>query len=82
MNLILQNKLTLAAYNKNMQAFYNKWTSDASLEYINTTMRSIRKVQNDCSLLKICYDDKEKLEMLNEINSYIEDIEKNYQKAS
>ena len=27
-------------------------------------------------------DDKEKLEMLNEINSYIEDIEKNYQKAS
>ena len=32
-------------------------TSDSSIEYINTTMRSIRKVQNDCSLLKICMDD-------------------------
>ena len=29
----------------------------SSIEYINTTMRSIRKVQNDCSLLKICMDD-------------------------
>ena len=38
-------------------AFYNRWTSDSSIEYINTTMRSIRKVQNDCSLLKICMDD-------------------------
>ena len=35
-------------------SFYNRWTSESSLEYINTTMRSIRKVQNDCSLLKIC----------------------------
>ena len=39
------------------QAFYARWTSDSSIEYINTTMRSIRKVQNDCSLLKICMDD-------------------------
>jgi len=37
--------------------FYNRWTSDSSIEYINTTMRSIRKVQNDCSLLKFCMDD-------------------------
>ena len=33
-------------------AFYNRWISD--LEYINTTMRSIRKIQNDCSLLNFC----------------------------
>ena len=39
------------------KAFYARWTSDSSIEYINTTMRSIRKVQNDCSLLKICMDD-------------------------
>jgi exoribonuclease R len=39
------------------QVFYAKWTSDSSIEYINTTMRSIRKVQNDCSLLKFCMDD-------------------------
>ena len=39
------------------QEFYARWTSDSSIEYINTTMRSIRKVQNDCSLLKFCMDD-------------------------
>ncbi len=32
--------------------FYKKWVGD--IEYINTTMRSIRKVQNDCSLLHYC----------------------------
>jgi len=39
------------------KAFYARWTSDSNIEYINTTMRSIRKVQNDCSLLKFCMDD-------------------------
>ena len=32
--------------------FYNKWI--CQLDYINTTMRSIRKVQNDCTLLDLC----------------------------
>jgi len=32
--------------------FYYKWIND--LEYINVTMRAIRKVQNDCSLLYMC----------------------------
>jgi hypothetical protein len=32
--------------------FYDKWIAD--LDYINTTMRSIRRVQNDCSLLHLC----------------------------
>lgn len=32
--------------------FYKKWLNE--LEYINITMRSIRKVQNDCSLLQFC----------------------------
>jgi exoribonuclease R len=36
----------------NAQTFYKKWLSD--LEYINTTMRSIRKVQCDCTLLDLC----------------------------
>lgn len=34
--------------------FYNQWLSE--LDYINTTMRSIRKVQNDCSLLNYCLE--------------------------
>jgi hypothetical protein len=33
-------------------AFYNQWLGE--LEYINTTMRSIRKVQCECSLLDVC----------------------------
>lgn len=32
--------------------FYDKWIGE--LDYINITMRSIRKVQNDCSLLNLC----------------------------
>ena len=59
--VLLQEKLGLVTYGENMKVFYNKWTSDQSLAYINKTMRSIRKVQNDCSLLKICYDDSHSL---------------------
>jgi hypothetical protein len=32
--------------------FYNNWVND--LDYINITMRSIRKVQCDCNLLDLC----------------------------
>ena len=56
--LELQDCLGIFNYNKNTKQFYNKWTNDKALEYINTTMRSIRKVQNDCSLLNICMNDK------------------------
>lgn len=35
------------------QTFLDNWTND--LEYVNTTMRSIRKVQIDCDVLKQCY---------------------------
>ena len=34
--------------------FYDKWIEQ--IDYINVTMRSIRKVQADCSLLDICYN--------------------------
>lgn len=40
--------------------FYAKWLCD--LDYINTTMRSIRKVQCDCSLLDLCYNSQEVME--------------------
>jgi exoribonuclease R len=40
--------------------FYDKWLSE--LDYINTTMRSIRKVQCDCSLLDLCYNSPEIME--------------------
>jgi len=40
--------------------FYNKWLNE--MEYINTTMRSIRKVQCDCSLLDLCHNNPEVME--------------------
>ena len=53
LNIIkLQQNLGLIQLSDMAGAFYDKWLAD--LDYINTTMRSIRKVQNDCSLLSYC----------------------------
>lgn len=59
LNIIqLQKSLNITTMSEDADKFYKKWTSNTMLEYINVTMKNIRKVQNDCSLLKICYDDK------------------------
>ena len=59
LNIIqLQKSLKLTTMSEDAETFYNKWTSDKMLEYINVTMKNIRKVQNDCNLLKVCYEDK------------------------
>lgn len=53
LNIIkLQQNIDLIKLGDNSQKFYDKWLSE--LEYINTTMRYIRKVQTDCSLLHTC----------------------------
>lgn len=39
---------------ENIDKFYNKWLGD--IDYINITMRSIRKVQCDCTLLDLCHN--------------------------
>jgi exoribonuclease R len=44
----------------NAYEFYMKWLSE--LEYINTTMKMIRRVQNDCSLLHLCTTNAEVME--------------------
>ena len=54
----LQESLKLVEWGEEATQFYNYWTSDSSIEYINTTMRSIRRVQNDCLLLNICSTNK------------------------
>ena len=54
-----QDALGLVKLNDNSNNFYLRWTNDDAFDYINLTMRSIRKVQNDCSLLKLCFDNKE-----------------------
>lgn len=43
-----------------MEHFYNTWIGE--LDYINVTMRSIRKVQCDCNLLSICHTSPETMD--------------------
>ena len=69
--MLLQEKLGLITWGEQATTFYNYWTTDQSIEYINTTMRSIRRVQNDCQLLNICSTNKELLEK--EYNGFIFD---------
>ena len=57
--MVLQEKLNIKKMSDEGRKFYKYWTSDNSLEYINTTMRSVRKVQNDCNLLALCTEYKE-----------------------
>lgn len=64
-----QKVLDLMPLSEKVNEFYNKWLND--LEYINTTMRCIRKIQIDCSLLDLCNN---KPELLNkEYDGYIFD---------
>ena len=53
LNMIkLQDLLHLAIMSPLANEFYSKWIG--KLEYINTTMRAIRKVQIDCNILSLC----------------------------
>jgi len=54
---------------ENATKFYSSWLNE--LEYINTTMRSIRKVQCDSSLLDLCNKDSNIIER--EYNGYLFD---------
>jgi len=57
--MTIQDSVGLMKLEGNRLAFHDRWTSAISVEYINQTMRSIRKVQNDCSLLNLCATDKD-----------------------
>ena len=65
----LQQNLNLINLSDSSLHFYNKWVN--KLDYINTTMRYIRKVQNDCSLLHTCVTSPEVLNK--QYNGYIFD---------
>ena len=55
--IVFQDKLGIMKITEKSREFYDKWLE--SMDYINDTMRSIRKVQNDCSLLNLCSTNKE-----------------------
>ena len=48
----LQDLLNISEMSQNATEFYSKWID--KMEYINTTMRNIRKVQIDCNILSLC----------------------------
>jgi hypothetical protein len=53
LNMIqFQQNRGMITLSSNAYTFYDKWLSQ--VEYINTTMKMIRRVQNDCSLLHLC----------------------------
>jgi len=61
LNMIKFQKLkNLYNFNNKCDDFYNNWIN--KLDYINTTMRAIKKIQNDCNLLDKCLNTKELLE--------------------
>jgi len=61
LNMIkLQENKSLITLSEDAQQFYNKWIGE--LDYINTTMRAIRKVQTECSLIDTCFNKPETLD--------------------
>ena len=55
LNIIkFQQNTGIISLSENANNFYNKWFQE--LDYINVTMRAIRKIQNDCSLLDLCFN--------------------------
>lgn len=61
LNIIqLQHVTGLINLTNNALQFYDQWISQ--IDYINVTMRAIRKLQTDCLLLDKCYNKPEILE--------------------
>lgn len=77
LNMIkIQQKTGIIKLSENSEIFYKNWLKD--LDYINITMRSIRKVQCDCNLLDICSNNADV--MKKEYDGYIFDkIQRNDQ---
>ena len=68
LNMIkIQKVMGIIQLSENTDKFYNKWLGD--IDYINITMRSIRKVQCDCALLDLCFNSPETMEK--EYNGYL-----------
>ena len=68
----LQDCLNIIKFNKESKEFHSYWTSKIKLDYINTTMQSIRKVQNECNMLTRCIKEPN---ILNKIyDGYIFDV--------
>ena len=69
LNIIkFQQNTQMIELSEKANKFYEQWIKQ--LDYINITMRAIRKVQNDCSLLDICYNNPEIMDKMYEGYSF------------
>ena len=76
LNLIeMQQIHDLFTFSKEAWQFYNKWTSEDHILFINTNMKSIRKLQNECTLLDMFNNIPEIIEKT--FNGVIIDIKNN-----
>jgi exoribonuclease R len=58
LNMIKLQQITgIICLSENTEIFYRKWLEN--IDYINITMRSIRKIQCDCNLLDLCQNTPE-----------------------
>lgn len=63
LNMIqFQSNRKMITLSESAYKFYSHWTSANEMEYINNTMRSIKKVQNDCSMLEFYTNNMDKLQ--------------------
>jgi hypothetical protein len=71
---LLQDKLGLIQYNfSSAIAFCLKWSTEPQVDFINTCMKGIKKVQNNCNLLSLYIKNKESRKKQSVIG-YIVDI--------
>jgi len=76
LNLIeMQQIHDLFDFSKEARQFYNKWTAEDHILFINTNMKSIRKLQNECTLLDMFNNIPEIIEKT--FNGVIIDIKNN-----
>jgi hypothetical protein len=73
LNLIEMQQINgLFKFSKPALHFYKKWTSNELILFINSNMKSIRKLQNECNLLDMFYNLPEFIEK--HYDGYIIDI--------
>lgn len=53
----LQSIENITEFSEKATTFYETWTTENNMAFINDRMRSTRKVQNNCSLLHMCTTD-------------------------
>lgn len=68
--LQLQHDIKLVPFTEKSKLFFSSWID--RIDYINTTMRSIRKVQCNCSILSVCMENPETLDKI--YSGYVFDV--------